>query len=277
MENETNNRQSQIINRKYLYLTVFIAGMSTLAIEFTTSRMLQTVYGTSNIVWANVIGLVLLFLTLGYFLGGKLADKRPFPHTFYQLVTLTGFASVFFLLLTSVVLKSAAAAMADLQVGAIAGSLVVVVLALAIPVTLLGCMSPFAIRLAVQDVGEAGSVSGRIYATSTMGSLLGTYLPVLVTIPLLGSRITAVLFGTILMIIGLVGLWQTKKKSGIVFAMLALLLIPVILLWTRGDLKAYEGQIFETESCLQLHPGRALGRLQLLAAKRRPSFPLLLL
>ena len=51
--------------------------MSTLAIEFTTSRMLQTVYGTSNIVWANVIGLVLLFLTLGYFLGGKLADKRP--------------------------------------------------------------------------------------------------------------------------------------------------------------------------------------------------------
>ena len=210
MESEINNRQSQIINRKYLYLTVFIAGMSTLAVEFTTSRMLQTVYGTSNIVWANVIGLVLLFLTLGYFLGGKLADKRPFPAAFYQLVTLTGFSSVFFLLLTSVVLKSAAAAMADLQVGAIVGSLVVVVLALAIPVTLLGCMSPFAIRLAVQDVGEAGSVSGRIYAISTMGSLLGTYLPVLITIPLLGSRITAVLFGTVLMIIGLVGLWQVK-------------------------------------------------------------------
>jgi len=249
MENKTTiNQQSQIINRKYLYLTVFIAGMSTLAVEFTTSRMLQTVYGTSNIVWANVIGLVLLFLTMGYFLGGKLADKRPFPSTFYQLVTLTGFSSVFFLLLTSVVLKSAAAAMADLQVGAIVGSLVVVVLALAIPVTLLGCMSPFAIRLAVKDVGEAGSVSGRIYAISTMGSLLGTYLPVLITIPLLGSRITAVLFGTILMIIGLVGLWQVNKKSGLVLAVLALLLIPVILMWTQGGLKAYEGQIFETES-----------------------------
>ena len=248
MENETNNRKSTMINRKYLYLTIFIAGMSTLAVEFTTSRMLQTVYGTSNIVWANVIGLVLLFLTLGYFLGGKLADKRPFPHTFYQLVTLTGFSAVFFLLLTSVVLKSAASAMAALQVGAIVSSLVVVVLALAIPVTLLGCMSPFAIRLAVQNVGEAGSVSGRIYATSTLGSLLGTYLPVLITIPLLGSRITAVLFGTILMIIGLVGLWQTKKKSGILFVVLSLLLVPVILLWTRGDLKAYEGQIFETES-----------------------------
>lgn len=59
--------------RRYLFLTVFIAGMCTLAIEFTTSRMLQSVYGTSNIVWANVIGLVLLSLTLGYFIGGRLA------------------------------------------------------------------------------------------------------------------------------------------------------------------------------------------------------------
>ena len=75
---------------------------------------------------------------------------------------------------------------------------------LAIPVTLLGCMSPFAIRLAVQDVAEAGRVSGRIYATSTLGSLLGTYLPVLITIPLLGSRITAVLFGSLLILVGLV-------------------------------------------------------------------------
>ncbi len=58
-------------SRFYLYVTVFVAGMTTLAIEFTTSRLLQTVFGTSNIVWANVIGLVLLFLTVGYFLGGR--------------------------------------------------------------------------------------------------------------------------------------------------------------------------------------------------------------
>ena len=132
MQNNTN------INQKYLYLTVFVAGMSTLAIEFVTSRMLQTVYGTSNIVWANVIGLVLLSLTLGYFIGGRWADKRPYPQTFYTLVTIAGFASVFFLLLTSVILKTAAAAMAAINVNAIAGSLIGVILALALPVTLLG-------------------------------------------------------------------------------------------------------------------------------------------
>ena len=222
--------------------------MSTLAVEFTTSRMLQTVYGTSNLVWANVIGLVLLFLTLGYFIGGRWADKRPYPATFYTLVSTAGFTAVFFLLLTSVILKTAAAAMAAINVSALVSSLVGVILALAVPVTLLGCISPFAIRLAVQDVAEAGRVSGRIYAISTWGSLLGTYLPVLVTIPLLGSRVTAVLFGFFLLLIGLIGLWRDNRQKGLIGFIAALLLAPVVLLWTPGNIKAYDGQLFETES-----------------------------
>ncbi|MCB9442944.1 MAG: fused MFS/spermidine synthase [Ardenticatenaceae bacterium] len=229
-------------------MTVFTAGMSTLAIEFTTSRMLQTVYGTSNIVWANVIGLVLLALTLGYFIGGRWADKRPFPHTFYLLVTIAGFASVFFLLLTSVILKTAAAAMAAINVNAIAGSLIGVIFALVVPVTLLGTVSPFAIRLAVTDVAEAGRISGRIYAISTWGSLLGTYLPVLLTIPQFGSRVTAVLFGCLLLVVGLVGLWQTKSRLKVFSLLLPVILLPVVLLWSTGGIKAYDGQIFETES-----------------------------
>lgn len=239
---------NQPINRNYLYLTVFVAGMSTLAVEFTTSRMLQTVYGTSNLVWANVIGLVLLCLTIGYFIGGRLADKRPSPTTFYTLITIGGFASVFFMLLTSVVLKTAAAAFAAINVGAMVGSLVVVAFALAVPVIILGCVSPFAIRLAVSDVAEAGRISGRIYAVSTWGSLLGTYLPVLYTIPELGSRITAVIFGTILLLCGLVGLWQHSPRRSMAALLLSLALIPLGLLWTGGNIKAYEGQIFETES-----------------------------
>ncbi|WP_420630444.1 spermidine synthase [Candidatus Leptofilum sp.] len=235
-------------NRKYLFFTVFMAGMCTLAIEFTTSRMLQTVYGTSNIVWANVIGLVLLFLTVGYFWGGRLADKRPFPQTFYALVAWAGFSGVFFLLLTSVLLKTAASALAAVNVGAIASSLVGVIFALAVPITLLGCISPFAIRLAVQDVSEAGRISGRIYAISTWGSLLGTYLPVLLVIPLAGSRLTALIFGGILLLVGLGGLWQTQARSRIAALLLPIILLPVALAWTSGGIKAYDGQIFEAES-----------------------------
>ncbi len=244
----SNTAEGSIVSRRYIYFTVFIAGMSTLAVEFTTSRMLQTVYGTSNIVWANVIGLVLLFLTLGYFLGGWLADKFPDLRLFYILVTAAGFFSVFFLILTSIILRSAASAMAAVNIGAILSSLIGVLLTLAIPVTLLGCISPFAIRLAVEDVNQAGRVSGRIYAVSTLGSLLGTYLPVLIVIPLAGSRVTAVVFGAILLLVGLVGLWQSKAKGRGVALGLSLLLIPFSVAGTQGGIKDHPDQIYETES-----------------------------
>ena len=222
--------------------------MTTLAVEFTTSRMLQAVYGTSNIVWANVIGLVLLFLTIGYFVGGWLADRWPSPRLFYALASLAGFAGVFFLLLASAILKTAASALAALNVGALVGSLVAVILTLAVPITLLGCISPFAIRLGVRNVNEAGRISGRIYAISTWGSLLGTYLPVLLVIPLAGSRWAAVLFGGLLLLFGLAGLWQTAGRAALVGLLLPALLIPTVGFGISGSLKSYPGQIFETES-----------------------------
>lgn len=222
--------------------------MVTLAIEFTTSRMLQTVYGTSNIVWANVIGLVLLFLTAGYFLGGWLADRYPNERVFYGLVCAAGFSSVFFLLLTSVLLKQASAALAAVNVGPIVGSLAGVVLAQSVPITLLGCISPFAIRLGVRDVAEAGRISGRIYAISTWGSLGGTYLPVLFVIPEAGTRLTAVIFGGLLLLVGLVGLGMSNRRAAVAALILPVVLVPFVLLWSGGNIKAYEGQIFETES-----------------------------
>lgn len=224
--------------------------MSTLAIEFTASRLLQTVYGTSNIVWANVIGLVLLALTAGYFVGGRLADRHPRETVFYGLVSVAGFCAIFFLLLTAAVLRQAASALAVMNVNALAGSLALVIMALVVPVTLLGCLSPFAIRLAVRDVAEAGRISGRIYAVSTLGSLLGTYLPVLIVIPLAGSRMAAVTFGSLLLLVGLIGLWRstTIRRTRLAALLLPLLLIPAVALWLRGGIKTYAGQIYETES-----------------------------
>lgn len=239
-----------VAGRRYLLLTVFVAGMSTLAIEFTASRLLQTVYGTSNIVWANVIGLVLLSLTAGYFIGGRIADRFPREHVFYGLVTTAGFLAIFFLLLTSAILRDAASALAMMNINAVAGSLLLMILALVVPVTLLGCLSPFAIRLAVRDVNEAGRISGRVYAISTLGSLLGTYLPVLVVIPLAGSRLAAVIFGAVLLGVGLVGLWASTGNRALRVGSLLLpvLLLPALALWLGGGIKTYAGQIYETES-----------------------------
>lgn len=239
---------SQLPSKRFLLFTVFVAGATTLAIEFSTSRLLQTVYGTSNLVWANVIGLVLLFLTAGYFLGGRLADRRPEPALYYTLLTTAGLTGIFFLLLTSVILKQAAAALAALNIGAVAASLAAVVFALAVPITLLGCISPFAIRLGVTDVGQAGRISGQIYAVSTLGSLLGTYLPALVIIPLAGSRVTAVIFGGLLMATGLIGLVPLRRGRALALVAGGVVLSPLLWSWSTGPLKVSDGHLFATES-----------------------------
>src|SRR5262249_52612686 len=93
------------------------------------------------------------------------------------------------------------------------GSFIAVLVLFSIPVTLLGCVSPFAIRLAVRDIHEAGKTAGRIYAISTLGSLIGTFAPVLFFIPPLGTIRTFLIFAAILYIVGFVGLWRAQGAT----------------------------------------------------------------
>jgi spermidine synthase len=195
---------------RYLYLAVFTSGMTTLAVEMTASRLLGSVFGTSNLVWANVIGLILLYLTAGYFIGGRWADRSPHFTTFYRILLFSAFLSALIPLVARPVLTGAASAMAGAEAGLAIGSFVSVLVLFAIPVTLLGTVSPFAIRLAVTDVQSAGKISGRLYAVSTLGSLVGTFLSVVLIIPELGTFRAFLLFGGILYVVGFFGMWQQQ-------------------------------------------------------------------
>ena len=234
---------------RYLYFTVFVSGMTTLAIELSASRLIGSVFGTSNLVWASIIGLILIYLALGYFLGGRWADRSPQPRTMYLILTWGALTAGLVPLIAKPVLRLAANAFDRLELGVLFGSFSVVLILFIVPVTLLGTISPFAIRIAITDPQEAGRISGRIYAISTIGSFLGTFLPVLIFIPLVGTLMTFFIFSEALILVALIGLWKaTDWRSALAWIWAPVLLAVLTLYAGRGAIKDTRGQIYEGES-----------------------------
>jgi spermidine synthase len=147
------------------------------------------------------------------------------------------------------VLRVAADAFDGLQVGILAGAFAGVLVLFSVPVTLLGMISPFAIRLSMQDASQAGNVSGTIYAISTLGSFVGTYLPVLVLIPTIGTSKTFLVFSLFLLFVALAGLGiSSGRKAMLPYFLMVIALAVLAILAGNSSIKNTAGQIFETES-----------------------------
>ncbi|HJX41666.1 MAG TPA: fused MFS/spermidine synthase, partial [Anaerolineales bacterium] len=234
---------------RWLLVSVFAGGMTTLGVELSASRLLGNVFGTSNIVWANIIGLILIYLTVGYFLGGRWADRSPHRHTFYRILAWGAFTAGLVPIAARPVLGVAVAAFAQFDAAILAGSFLAVLMLFSLPVTLLGCISPFAIRLAMQEREQAGRVSGLIYAISTLGSIVGTFLPVLWLIPVLGTARTFLAFSLGLQLVALIGLYLTSgPRSVLRLSWMPVLTVVFSWLSLAGPIKDSPNAIFETES-----------------------------
>ena len=215
------------MSKPSLYTIAFFSGMTTLAIELSASRLLGNVFGNSNLVWANVIGLMLLYLTVGYFAGGRLADKLPRAAVMLQIILWAAFLSALIPLVGRPIITGAAAAVFGAEAAPAQGSFIVILILFSVPVTLLGMVSPFVIRLAVTDVETSGRVAGQVYAISTLGSLCGTFLPVLVTIPQIGTARTFLLFSGLLFAIACFALFKLDRRRALPY--LAMPLIVALL------------------------------------------------
>lgn len=226
------------LKNSYLYVTVFGAGVATLGLELSASRLLGNVFGTSNLIWANVIGLILLYLAAGAFLGGRWADRSPYHTTLYRIIMWAAFLSAFIPLAARPVLQAAASAVFGAQAALAIGSFISVLVLFSAPITLLGCVSPFAIRLAVSDVADAGKTVGRISATSTLGSLIGTFLPVLLLIPQFGTFATFILFSALLYLVGYIGMWPVDRRGALQSLWMPVVIIFLIPLVSSGPIRA---------------------------------------
>jgi predicted membrane-bound spermidine synthase len=185
---------SKHLNRGGLRLGVvaFLVGGGTLSTEICASRLLAPYFGASTVVWANIIGLTLAYLALGYWLGGRLADRRPEPRVLAAILLVAAVALAVTPFAARPLLRWALHGVDAFALSSVVGSFFAALALFAVPVTALGAAAPFLVRLALDDVAEAGRVAGRLYALSTAGSLVGTFVSALVAIPWAGTQRTLV-------------------------------------------------------------------------------------
>ncbi len=188
----------------------FVVGAASLGAEISAARLLAPYFGASTIIWANTIATVLVALSVGYAVGGRLADRRADLSGLCAIVLLAGVLLAVVPFIADPFLRLSVKALGALSVGGFLGSLAAVLVLVAVPVMLLGTVAPYANRLAVARVADTGTVTGRLYAISTAGSLVGTFLAALLLIPLIGTHRTFLVFALALVLVAAPGLGSRR-------------------------------------------------------------------
>jgi spermidine synthase len=221
------------VHRRRIELIAAVVGASSLGAEIAAARLLAPWFGASTIVWANTIATVLVALSAGYWIGGRLADRDPTLAGLSRLVLGAAVLLAAVPFVAGPFLRVSVDALDRVQVGAFAGSLFAVLVLVAAPVVLLGAVAPYAVRLSVRSVDEAGRVSGRLYAISTLGSLVGVFLSALALVPLAGTRRTFLAFALLLALASVPALQRRFVLAPVGVALL--LAIPVGTVKAVGD------------------------------------------
>ena len=167
-----------------IYVVAFVVGAIVMSFEMLGSRYLNPYFGSGIYTWASLISTVLASLTVGYFLGGWLADRRPSAPVLGVTVLIGSLYILCLPLFAQPMLEVVLERIDDIKAGSLVSSLVI----LFFPVLFLGMYSPFAIRLLLTSARHSGMVSGTVYGISTAGSIVGTLGTTFYLIPSMGSR-----------------------------------------------------------------------------------------
>lgn len=207
-----------------LEIIVFLAGAIGMGLELIAARVLSPYVGSSNVVWTSIIGIILASMSLGYWLGGKKADKEA---NIDQLSNILLFAALFtsiIPLLETVIIKQFAGIIGNLIIAAILCAIIV----FSIPSFILAMISPFAVKIKSMEDDEIGSLSGRISSLSTIGSITGTFLMGFVLIPNIG--VSNINIGVTLALVIMSVLAREKRDRKYLYTTILLVCIMLILI-----------------------------------------------
>src|SRR5579859_924458 len=237
------------MSRPIAYLVVFVSSCCTLILELVAGRILAPFIGVSLYTWTSIIGVVLAGISLGNYLGGRIADRWPERRTLGILLVAGGLASLAILPLINIATAIPTGDLIDpsnrlggvLPIDRAALLILRIVLITTLiffpPSFILGMVSPVVIKLTLRDLAHSGGLVGKIYALSTLGSILGTFATGFVLVQLLGTRLIVLGVGIVLIAMSLVFGDRLKLRRGV--APLVAMLLLVVLLVPAKNVKAY--------------------------------------
>jgi len=204
-------------------IVVFVASFCTLVIELVAGRIMAPYVGVSLYTWTSIIGIVLAGISIGAYLGGRIADRWPSQATLGWLLFLSGLGALSISPLTNLV------GGAEFQTSLMVRILLITAIIFFVPSCLLGMISPVVVKLTLNNLEKTGNVVGKIYAFSTLGSILGTFATGFFLISWMGTRTILLAIGVILILSSLIfGRFFLKKKALTIFLLIVIPLGVVV-------------------------------------------------
>ena len=217
--------------KKYkLELVVFVCGAMTMVLELVAARVLSPYVGSSNLIWTSIIGIMLVFMSLGYWAGGKIADKKHDINDLSQFILISAITTSIIPILETIIVNNLAQVIEQLIIVAIISAIFI----FGIPSFMLATASPIAVKLKKKEEKKVGSVSGKISSLSTIGSIFGTFFAGFVLIPNVG--VSNIIIGSSILLLMLSILIHQKKDKKYVISMIIVTLVIILLCLTGKNL-----------------------------------------
>jgi spermidine synthase len=236
-------------------IVVFIASFCTLVIELVAGRIMAPYVGVSLYTWTSIIGVVLAGISIGAYLGGRIADRYPRSSTLGWLLFLSGLGAFSISPLTNLV------GGAHFQTSLMTRILLITTIIFFAPSCLLGMISPVVVKLTLNNLEKTGNVVGKIYAFSTLGSILGTFATGFYLISWMGTRHILLTMGIILILSAFVfgGFLRRKRRLALFLLLLFIILIilPITTLYVYARIYPDEVSISSPIQTLRLSYGYA--------------------
>lgn len=207
--------------RYRLEIISFVTGFSLLAYELAAARVLAPSIGSSTYVWTGVIGVIIAALSLGFFLGGRLADRRNHQQDIVWLLLLAALMVWFTLSAYEGVLQAAVASFSDRRWQAVFSALV-----LFAPASfLIGATSPYLAKLKIASLSATGRSVASLDAFNAMGGIIGTFVTGFILFGYIGSRETFVLVATLLVLVSWLLVPRIRRVERVIISIILVLML----------------------------------------------------